>query len=95
MLSFSVLAEDGFKVHVNSFDPDKNLEKIKSKTIETKLGAGRYISQTQELPTPFEMDKDLFYLKAQKRPMEYLRRKYPELPEDKIRSLKALVEIQA
>lgn len=114
ILSFSVSAEDAFKVHVHSFDPDINLEKIKSKNIEVKSGAGKYISQTQDLPSPYEMDnifkkaglgkevlnmdqmdKDLLYLKAQKRPMEYLLRKFPSLPEKKLETLKKLIETQS
>ena len=114
ILSLSASAEDAFKVHVHSFDPDINLGKIKSENIQVTTGAGRYISQTHELPSPYEMDsifknagfgkevlnmdqmdKDLLYLKAQKRPMEYLLRKYPELPEKKLLKLKNLIVTQS
>ena len=111
IFSFSVSAEDTFKVYVHSFDPDINLEKIKSEKIEVKSGPGRYVSQMRDLPSSYEMDsilkkagfgkevlnmdqmdKDLLYLKAKKRPMEYLLRKYPDLPEKKLERLKKLIE---
>lgn len=38
-----------------------------------------------------QMDKDLFYLKVLKRPMDYLKKKYPELDAKKIKKLKEIV----
>lgn len=113
VLIFPASAEDSFKVQVHSFDPDINLGKIKSENVEVKSGAGRYVSQSQDLPSPYEMDglfkqagfgkdvlnmdqmdKDLLYLKTQKRPMSYLVKKYPELPEKNLKTLKSLIEVQ-
>lgn len=45
----------------------------------------------QEVLGMEQMDKDLFYLKVQKRDMEYLKRKYPDFDVKKMKKLKTIV----
>ena len=53
----NVLAEEEFKVFVNTFDEDIDTSVIKSPVVKTTVGAGEYTSQLEKLPDPVEMEK--------------------------------------
>ena len=53
----NVLAEEEFKVFVNTFDEDIDTSVIKSPAVKTTVGAGQSTSQVEKLPNPVEMEK--------------------------------------
>lgn len=53
----SAMAEEEFKVYVNTFDPDLDTKSIESPKVEITKGSGKYKSHVAALPDPIEMEK--------------------------------------
>ncbi len=55
LISSLALAEEKFKVYVNTFDSDLDTSSIESPQVKVTKGAGLYKSHVAKLPSPQEM----------------------------------------